>query len=347
MYTQDRELFARLARLFSRLPPRLSERLAERAGPALTAWVAAEMSSARATEIALRMPTAFTADVVVHLDPRRTSDLIRRMPIDRLLPVIEELVRRDDFMTISRFVEFFPDDTIRAVLDAINDDEALLRIAFFMGSKNRLDHLFRLLPAERMENLVVLVADDTKDLLSELLSLLIHVSYGLKRQLVDIAAAQGEGVLTRYVRGAHEQGLWADMLPVVATMSEDSQRMVVNLPVLREPAVQEGIIRAADEHGLWGLVLALVRGMDDENREAVAGIVAGRSRATLENAAGAALMGELWEPLLDLVRRMPPPRQEDFAAIVLAYGEVDAGLLRRIAGRAETLGFGERFSAAR
>lgn len=64
-----------------------------------------------------------------------------------------------------------------------------------------------MLPDERIERLILQVADPANDLLSEFLSLLIHVSYPLKRRLGDIAAAQGEEVLTAYVRAANEREL--------------------------------------------------------------------------------------------------------------------------------------------
>jgi hypothetical protein len=245
-------------------------------------------------------------------------------------------VRRGDFMTMSRFVDFLSDAAIRRMVEAVEDDAALLWIAYYMGSKNRLDHLFLMLSERRLERLLVRVEEEADRLLAPFLSLLIHVGYGLKRTLGDLAAAQDEAVLTGYVRAVHEQGLWADLLPVVGVMSQRSRERVVNLPVLSEPEVQEGIVRATDEHELWGLTLELVELMDDANREAVATIVARSEPATLRRAIDAALLGELWEPLLDLVRRMPEARREQFAAIVVRdIGGVDPELLHRIARRAQ------------
>jgi hypothetical protein len=343
MFSQDRELFARVAAFVQRLPARASVHLAERVGPLLTARVAAEVPSARAAAIVLNTSTTFTADVATFLDPRSTHDLIRQLPLERVVAVARELIDRGDYITISRFVEFFADDAVRAVIDEIGE-EALLRVAFFMGSKNRLDHLVRLVPQERLEALIRLVADESRDLLSPFVALLVHVSYGLKRELGDLGAAQGEEVLDRIARAAQEQRLWPDVLPVVAAMSPAPRQQVVNLPTLSEPAVQESIIRAADDHRLWGLVLPFVDMMGEPNREAVATIVAGRPRATLANAADAALMGEHWEPLLDLVRRMPVAKQDEFAEIVRTIGDVDPDLLARIVSRADHYGFADRFS---
>lgn len=340
LFADDRVLFARLAWLACRLPAGMGAALGQRVlGPMLTARVAAEMPARRAAEIGVRMPIPFWADVCVHLDPRRTRDLIRQLPPQLVVDVARELVERRDFMTMSRFVDFLPDTTAQAVVEAIEDEGALLRVAFYMGSKNRIDHLFRMLPRERLQALLLQVEDESRDLLPSFLSLLIHVSYGLKRELGDLAAAQGHAVLAGYVRATQEQGMWADLLPVVAAMSQDARRTVVNLPILREPAVQESILRAADEHSFWGLVLPLVELMDEANRVLVADVLAARPPAALEHAAHAALMGEHWEPLLDLVRRMPLERQRELGRVVGTFGEVDPDLVRRISHRAEAHGF--------
>lgn len=340
LFEDDRVLFGRLAWVASRLPAGFAAELAQRVlGPMLTARLAADVPARRAAEIGRRLPVAFWADAAEHLDPRRARDALRQLPPELFVDVARELAERREFMTMSRFVEFVPDTTARAVVEAIEDEGAILRIAFYMGSKNRIDHLFRMLPRERMEALIVQVEDESRDLLPAFLSLLIHVSYGLKRELGDLAAAQGDAVLAGYVRATQEQGLWPDLLPVVAAMSEDARRRVVNLAILREPAVQESILAAADEHSFWGIVLPMVELMDDANRGMVAQILASRPRETLEHAAHAALMGEQWEPLLDAVRRMPAAKQEELAAVVRELGEVDPDLMQRIARRAEAHGF--------
>jgi hypothetical protein len=339
LFQEDRDVFQRLSRVVARLPPAAAAAAATRGGPIVAARLAADLPARRVVEIATRLDPAFGADVVVHLDPRRTRDAIRALPVDWLAAVARELIARGDFITPSRFVEFLSDDAVRALEESIEDEGALLRIAFYIGSKNRLDHLFAMLPDERVERLILQVADPSRNLLSEFLSLLIHVSYGLKRKLGDVAAAQGEEVLTAFVRAAHEQQLWADLLPVVASMSPAAQRKVVDLPVLREPDVQAGILRSADEHGLWGIVLPMISLMDDANRAAVAGILAQLPHAALAAAADAALMGERWETLLDLVRRMEPAKHAELADIVGRFGSVDPELVERVARRARDHGF--------
>jgi hypothetical protein len=339
IFSDDRELFALIAAWIRRLPPAAAARVAQRTGPLITARVATETPAGWASEVAARLPVPFIADACLYLDPRRTQDLLRRFPTELVVALARELADREDYMTISRFVEFFPDAAVAAVIEGVEDERVLLQVAFYMGAKNRVDHLFRLLSPGRIERLMVSVEDESPELLPQLLSLLIHTGYRLKRELGDLAAAQDPSVLTGYIRATHDQRLWGDMLPVVASMSDGAREKVVNLPVLREEAIQAGILEAADAHRLWGLVLPLIARMDDDNQAAVARIMAARPEGTIARAAEAALMGEQWEPLLDLVRRMPEERQAELMAVLAELGAVDPDLRDRVSGSARAAGF--------
>jgi hypothetical protein len=331
LFEQDRVLFERLAIVASRLPARVSTHLALRLGPLIAARVAAEVPPATALTIIEGVPLEFFADTCEYLDPRRFRELIPRIPVGLVVATAKELVRRGRFQTMSRFVDFVSDEQTRAVVDAIEDETAVLRVAFYMGSKNRMDHLFQTLSQARIEHLIVRVEQERDELLPAFLSVLIHVSYALKRRLADLVAAQHPAVLAGYVRAAHDQGLWSDVLPVVAGMSEDAKRKVVNLRLLSERAVQESIVDAADQHELWGLVLPMVALMDDQNRQAVASIIAARDAGTLARACNAALMGEQWQTLLELAARMPDSKQRELSRIIQALlRETDPELLARL-----------------
>ena len=335
LFVQDAPLFERLAALALRLPARAAAPLAERTfGPLIAARMAAELPGRDAAAIAARVSLAFFADTAVYLDPRRTRDLIERITPERIGELARELVRRREYMTISRFIEFVSEDQTRAAIDAIEDEADLLRVTFYMGSKNRMDHLFHTLAPERIERMVARVQQDPDTLLPAFLAVLIHVSYELKRMLADIIAAQPSNVLTGYIRATQDGGLWADVLPVVATMSPGSQRAVVNLPILAERDVQESIITTADATGQWSLLLPLLREMGDGNRDAVAAIIAAMGPDAFARAIDGALLGERWDVLIDLAARMPADSRSELQAIIEdTIGPHDGELLERIRQR--------------
>ena len=343
LLAEDRIVFRRLARIVGRLPATALARMTLHVGPLIAARIAAELPTRIGAEVAERLSPEFLADVCRYVDPRRTRDLFHAVSDEKAVAVALVMVERGDHMTLSRFADFLTDSAIRNFVDHVPDERDLLRVAFFVGSKNLIDHIFALIPEERVRQLVRSIGEPSDELLAELLSLLIHINYRHKRALGDLVAAEDEALLGAYVRAAHEQDLWGEMMPVVAAMSPAAREKVVNLSILREPAVQERIISAADERRLWGILLPMIELMDDDNRVAVADVIAKRPFATLEHAADAALMSEAWNTLLDLVRRMPAAKQEEFAGIARRLGEVDADLLGRIAERAATVGVGARF----
>lgn len=340
----DAALYRRVARLLQALPAWLGAWIARLAGPLLTARVAGDLTAQVGARIAQRLTPGFVADVCLSLDPRGAHDLIHALPTRTILPIVMEMLRRKDWITAGRFVDFLPDEAIRAVLEHLDDDETLLRIAAYVESPNRLDHVVRLMPVERLRQAILLAVNPQLEIMPEVISLLVHVSYALKRDLGDLAAAQDVAVLDRVVQTAHEQTLWRDLLPVVSVLSPGAQRKVVNLPVLRaDVAVLPAILHTAHHDELWGDLLPLIRLMDEPMRASIALHAADLPPEALMAAANAALLGEHWEPLLDIARRIPPTRQREWAAIVRGYGEVDPELLARIQRRASELGFGAAF----
>lgn len=345
LHTIDASLFRGVARLLRWVPIWFAGWMARLFGPLLTARVAGEMPARRGARMAQRLPTPLLAEVCQYLDPRCAHDLILMLPVPVIVEVALELVRRRDWMTTGRFVDALSDEAICAVLEQVHDDEVLLRIAYYVESRDRLDHVVRLLPRERLRQTILLAVEPERDVLTEVVSLIVHVSYALKRELGDLAAAQDESVLDRVVAEAQAQGAWADLLPVISVLSEPAQYKVVNLPVLRrDPAVLASILDTAHRDDLWCHVLPLIRYMDEPMKTAVAAIAVGLTRDALAQAADAALMGEHWEWLLDIASRIPPHKQREWADAVRRYREVDEELWQRVARRAQELGFGDAFA---
>ena len=308
-------------------------------GPLLTARVAGEMPARRAAAIARHISPEFMADVGRHLDPRHARELLPRIPVELVVAVSRVLVARRDYVTISRFVQHLGDEVVRAVVDSMPDEAALLEVAFYLDSKNRLDHLVGMLPPERVRKAILIVRDPARRALwPKILALVTNVGYARKRELGELAAAQGDEVLDAIVRAAQEDELWEDLLPVVACLSPHTQRRVVNLPAIRDPAVMQRLVQAADRHLLWSAVLPLVEYMDEPVRAVLAPQAALLDRVALERIAYAALLGEHWDTLLDLVRRMPKERQRECMDILRGYGEVDPELLARLVVRGRNYG---------
>lgn len=309
-------------------------------GPLLIAQLAGRLPARQAVGIAARMRTDYLADVCPGLDPRTARDIIHRLSEARIIAVGQELMRRGDYMTAGRFVDYLSDTALAGVLNGLDDDEPLLRTAYFVENKSRLDHVVRLLPDERLRNAILLVLDPARDVMLPVMSLIVHVSYALQRELGDMAASQDERVLERVIAVAQDEGLWPDVLPVIGNLSEASQRKLVNLPILRaRPEVLRSILDCVHVHDLWTDLLPCVAFMSAEMREQVAILAAALPRAAMVSACSAALIGEHWQLLTEIVALMPAHKQGEFAEAVSNYGRVDAGLQLRITGYARACGF--------
>lgn len=270
-FEDTRPMLSRAAKASRLLPIGLLARIGQRVfGALLCARMAGLMDTKRAIEVAQRMPDPFLADVSMLLDPRRAEAVIAGMPPDRVVAVAKILAARDDHITLARFVGYLPDSTISAVIDAVPDDNALLRTAFFLESKSTLDRLVGLVRPERLRDVVAMVARAGDELWTEALSLMTHVGERWQRHIGDLAAEEDDEALTVMVQTTHRFDLWAHVLPLFGAMNEPAQRRFMGLPIVRTPGFVRAIVTAADRTDSWGRLLPLALHMGDEMRRHVA-----------------------------------------------------------------------------
>lgn len=143
----------RMAGASKLLPSPVLAKIAERVfGPLLSARIAGLVEVSRGVDIAKRLGPRFLADVAAELDPRRAKGIIAGLPAPIVVKVATELARREDWITIARFVDHLPDSTITASLDAI-PDSALPQVAAMLDDPSRIRYLAELLPERRLDGL--------------------------------------------------------------------------------------------------------------------------------------------------------------------------------------------------
>lgn len=342
-YLKDTETYQRLLSYTAWLPAMLIASIIRHTiSPLFIARLASELPAKKTAAIAKHLPPYLVAQIACYLDPRRAPDLLRLLPTRFVVDIALELIQQQQYITMAQFADSLNDSTIRAVMEAIEDEAHLARIVFFMRSKNRLDHLVRLLPTERQQKLILLVLDDEQDIMTEILSLIFHVGYALKRELGELAAKQHENILNRIIRTTQAQQLWPELLTVIASLTSSTQRKVVNLALLKqEPEFMQSILQAAKQHQLWLTVLPLVEMLDEQMRELVAQFSAQLNPEAKQQVIEAALIGEHWSLLADIVERMPTEAQKEIGTYLMQYGAVDQPLLKRLSALADKHGFGD------
>jgi hypothetical protein len=265
MYDADAHVFGRIATATRLLPAALAAVIAEKAmGPLLCARVAGQLSARQAVEIARRLHDGFLADVCIEIDPRHVRELIALMPVQRIVDVALELDRRRAHIVMGRFVDSLPQPAMRAVLEALRDDEALLRIGFYVEDAAQLNAVIDLLPRERLRALIRLAVDHGGDLWGEALALVNAIDTTHRRRMAAMAAQLDKAALTRMLALTQKQGLWAELLPLIAEMDDAQRLRLLRLPGLHDDAVLAALMQAAEARSLWPQLMPLILQMDPE-----------------------------------------------------------------------------------
>jgi Mg/Co/Ni transporter MgtE len=173
LFTAHDATLQRLALASKLLPVGLVAMIGQHAfGAMLSARITALLDPGRAVEVAQKLPPSFLADIASELDPRRASDVIAGMPVDQIVKVTRELTRRGEYVTMGRFVGQLGDRALLAAVETI-DDATLLRTAFVLEERDRLDALAELIGEERLEALID--AAEREGLWPEVLDLLTRL----------------------------------------------------------------------------------------------------------------------------------------------------------------------------
>lgn len=316
----ERERLQRLARWARWLPARLVAVFVRlRLSPLLTARLAALLPADLTARLAAYLPSELLADVAIRLDVRAARELMSLLPLPRILNIADVLLQHRDYLTLGRFVTLVPDEVVRAVAAQVPDEIDLLQIVFGVDVPAQVDHLVRLLPPERIERALMLLAhDEHKPHWPALLALVSHVGSNLQTELGERAAALGDTVLDAIVQTAHEQDLWEDLLPVVANLSPALQRHVVSLPSLQCLPVLERAVRATQQLNLWADMLDVVDGMQPATRDLLSQVLVTLPDEAYAGILEGAMLRSRWHVVVDMLQRLPS-RQDILLQLMARY----------------------------
>ena len=328
LFDADRQMLQRVAAATKLLPSKLTATIGESMfSPLLCARVTGLLDPHRAVDIAARLSTSFLADVAPYLDPRRASRVIAELPAEQVAEIAEELVRREQYITMGDVVGHLSKAATLAALAAI-DDEALLRTAYVVESKGSLGSLVALIPAKRLTAIIRTASE--ADLWPEALDVIGHVSEHQRGELADIAAAQDDELLEGLVRVALDDGLWPVLLPVTRAMSPASRERFVGLPSVQTEKVLAAIVDAAAQEALWADLLVFLPLLPVAARRLVA-VIAADLKAEYAAIIDAAHEEELWPALIAFAAELDETTQRRIAELIAASDQaILAGLLAAV-----------------
>ncbi|RLZ07980.1 hypothetical protein EAH57_11525 [Acinetobacter sp. 2JN-4] len=318
---QQKARFRHLAIWVNWLPNWLNVFMVKRfLDPLIVVQIAVHLSTENLYRIAKKLSADTLAEISVHLDPRLARELLVYLTTHQIIEIAQVLLQKRDFVTMGRFVSMLSDEVVQDVAQIVEQESDLLEIAFYIESRERIDHLVHVIPKARIEKALLIICDPTQRLVwPKLLALMSHIGYELKQELGDLAVQQGETVINAIIQAAQEDQLWEDMLPVVAGLSAQAQHYVANLPALRQVDIIQSIVAAADHCHLWTDMLVVVNYMQDEARQGVAIAIAQIDEQVLHHIAYASLLRSQWEVTFDIVGRMPIDKQRQCRKILNVY----------------------------
>ncbi len=343
LFDADEARLKRVAMASKLLPVPLIALIGEHVfGALLCARVAGLIAPDRAAEVTLRLETEFLADVTLEIDPRHVREVIARIPVPRLVEVALVLARRREFVTLARFVDYVSTDAIRAVMEQLTDNAALLQIAFFMEDKSRLNELVGLLPKARLREIIIVAAAESRDLWAEALALMSEVNDRWRKHLGELAAGLDDRVLLSMARAAQAQKLWGALLPIIGLLERAHQQRLLQLPVLREVPMLEAVLDAADSEGLWDRLLPLLPLLDEPAQQALAQAAERLGDDAFGRVFEAVQAGREWGPLLVLLLRLRSQTQDRLRPLIAKLSPQAA---RQLLLEADQLGVMDRVDA--
>ncbi|MBL1076940.1 hypothetical protein JK358_21320 [Nocardia sp. 2] len=307
LFDQHNPVFDRISSLVPIVPLGISLPIVQRVvPPTMTGRAAGAVGvqhPKKAVDALTRLTVAYAADCAPFLDPRTVGQLADDAPPAPVIEIVNELLRRRDYITAGPFLAFATPELIRAVEAGVPDDEGLIRSAAYAYSGEHISAIVRQLldgNSRRLPGLLRTVIDGSKELRLAALSVFARCAPDVISDVGDIlfdtAPPSAIADLISTFLGA---GATADMLRFLGQLSPPTLTRLALNPVTGD--IAEDLVGAVDgssELALWrGVLEPLARTPETVRRRAGARL-AQLDTATLVLLPAIAQAARLWAPLL-------------------------------------------------
>ncbi|WP_327139594.1 hypothetical protein [Nocardia sp. NBC_01327] len=353
IFAQHNATFSRLSMLVPVIPLSISLPLVQRIVPPMIAGRAAGAIGVdhprKAAEAVGMLTPSYAADGAPYLDPHTVGQLAEVAPPGPVVAIVNEMLRRKDYVTAGPFLAYATPELIRAVEQGTDDDEGLIRSAAYAYSSESISMVVRLLLdglGQRIPRLVQTMINGSTELQLAALSVFSRcerdVIAGIGDVLFDTGSAQEIGALVRAFVAA---GAMPETLRFIGEFSPAALDLLAANPVIGEPETIDAVAAVIDgntEPVVWRGLLELAERVDPVIARRLGGKVSRFDSTVLAQVPGVLTAAHLWPPLLRVLAVAEPDAQS-------RIGEAWSGLpdaerqemLQRIAD----LGLGEQLSA--
>ncbi len=208
IFARHNATFSRLSMLVPIIPLSISLPLVQRMVPPVMAGRAAGAIGVdhpkKAAEAVGMLKPGYAADAAPYMDPHTVGQLADVAPSGPVVGIVNEILRRGDYVTAGPFLAYATPGLIKAVEEGVDDDEGMIRSAAFSYSSQAISTIVRhLLNGEgrRIPRLVETIVHGSTELRLAALSVFARcdadVIEGIGDILLDLGSPTEIADLTR------------------------------------------------------------------------------------------------------------------------------------------------------
>ncbi|MFD3591482.1 hypothetical protein ACFWU5_02050 [Nocardia sp. NPDC058640] len=340
LFDQHTDMFRRISSLVPFIPLTISIPLVQKLVPPMMTGRAAGSVGldhpGKAAETLTMLDAGYAADCAPYLDPRAIEQLAGDMAPGPIVEIVNELLRRRDFVTAGPFLACATPELIAAVEEGVRDDAGLIFSAAFSYDVEVISAVVRQLlngPHRRVPRMTRVVLAGSADLQHAALSVFSRCAPDVIRRVGDILFGNAQpGDVARLVRNAIALRAVPELLTLAGSLTPLGMWTLVGNPMFNDPDVGVDLVAQMEgrgDAGSWRGLFTLMARMDENVRSA-----AGYALAMLPESAVAELPARAtetgcWPALLDLVAVSGERGQARFGAVWAQLGPERRAYLHR------------------
>ncbi|MBB5917762.1 hypothetical protein BJY24_006674 [Nocardia transvalensis] len=310
IFDDHAETFRRISKLVPFIPLSISMPLVQRIVPPMMTGRAAGAVGAdhpkKASEVLSLLRTSYVADCAQYLDPDTVGMLADVAPIDAVLEIVNEVLRRRDYVTAGPFLAAATPRLIAAVERGVPDDEGLIFSAAFAYSGEAISMIVRQLlagPAQRVPRMVRAVLAGAPDLQAAALSVFGRCEPNVVSEVGDILFGEGSAAaIGSLIVNATRSGVTIELLAFTGRLSPVAlDRMATNSVFSDRNTLTAlvGVLRPDTVSGVWRGLLEIAARAEPAVRRTITRLLAELPRHTVAALPSRATEAGLWPLLLD------------------------------------------------
>ncbi|MFI6865680.1 hypothetical protein [Nocardia sp. NPDC050406] len=353
IFARHNATFSRLSMLVPVVPLSISLPLVQRLVPPVMAGRAAGAIGVdhpkKAAEAVGMLDPAYAADGAPYMDPHTVGQLADVAPAEPVVRIVNEILRRKDYVTAGPFLAYATPTLIEAVEKGVHDDEGLIRSAAYSYSGESISVIVRHLlggAEQRIPRLVRTILDGDKELRLAALSVFARTDADVIEGIGDILFEQAtpEEIADLVATFLADEAS-AETLRFLAHLSPSALERLAANPIVQDRGAVTTLVAAldgCDDLQQWRGLFRLAEHVAPEVARRAGTQLGGFDTATLTGLPSLVAETEQWPALLSLLAAAEADAQ---SRVGETWSTLDATRRTEVDQRIRELGYTESLSA--